>query len=89
MAMENDSKVGLYFMGLIFVGLAIGGIVGINQTKAYWVHFCADRQDIEECKLMDTEPQVAIPKLISLGDQYGSHAAIPATPPKNVEGKSG
>lgn len=89
MAIENDSKIGLYFMGLIFVGLALGGIVGINQTKAYWTQFCADRQDIEECKLMDTEPQAAIPKLISLGDKYGSHAAIPATPPKHVEGKSG
>jgi hypothetical protein len=89
MAVENDSKVGLYFMGLIFVGLAVGGIVGINQTTAYWTKFCAERQDIEECQLFQTPPQAAIPKLITLGDQYGSHAAIPATPPKNAEGKSG
>lgn len=89
MAVENDSKIGLYFMGLIFVGLAIGGIIGINQTTAYWTAFCADRLDIEECQLFQTEPQAAIPKLITLGDKYGSHAAIPATPPKSTGGKSG
>jgi hypothetical protein len=60
MAVENDSKVGLYFMGLIFVGLAIGGIIGINQTQAYWAKFCAERQDIEECQLFQTQPQAAI-----------------------------
>jgi hypothetical protein len=89
MAVENDSKTALYFMGLIFVGLAIGGIVGINQTKAYWTKFCTNRQDIKECQLMKTQPQVAIPKLISLGDKYGSHAAIPATLPEHAEEKSG
>lgn len=83
--MESNSRVGLYFMGLIFVGLVIGGIIGIGQTKAYWVDLCKDRQDIEECKLMATEPQKVIPKLISLGDQYGSHAAIPVTPVKEEE----
>ena len=88
MAAEGDSKVGIYFMGLIFVGLAIGGIVGVNQTKAYWKTFCAERQDIEECKLIETEPQKAIVALIKLGDQYGTHAAIPATPPKEAEQKS-
>jgi hypothetical protein len=88
MAVEGDSKVGIYFMGLIFVGLAIGGIVGVNQTKAYWTNFCVERQDIEECRLIQTEPQKAIVALIKLGDQYGSHAAIPATPPKEAEKKS-
>ena len=43
MATAGDSKVGIYFMGLIFVGLAIGGIVGVNQTKVYWTNFCAER----------------------------------------------
>jgi hypothetical protein len=88
MAVATDSKVGLYFIGLIFVGLAIGGIVGINQTRAYWTNFCAERQDIEECKLIETEPHKAIVALIKLGDQYGSHAAIPATPPKEAAQKS-
>jgi hypothetical protein len=81
MAAAGDSNVGIYFMGLIFVGLAIGGIVGVNQTKAYWTTFCAERQDIAECKLIETEPQQAIGELIKMGDAYGSHAAIPATPP--------
>jgi len=89
MAAENNSQVGLYFMGLIFVGLAVGGIIGINQTRVYWTKCCAERQDIEECQLFQTQPQAAIPKLITLGDKYGSHAAIPATPPKNTEEKSG
>ena len=88
MAAAGDSNVGIYFMGLIFVGLAIGGIVGVNQTKAYWTNFCAERQDIEECKLIKTEPQKAINALIKLGDEHGSHAAIPATPPKEAEQKS-
>ncbi|HEY7711939.1 MAG TPA: hypothetical protein VIG57_18135 [Candidatus Entotheonella sp.] len=46
MAAASDSKVGIYFMSLIFVGLAIGAIIGVNQTKAYWTNFCAERQDI-------------------------------------------
>jgi hypothetical protein len=88
MAATGDSKIGLYFIGLIFVGLAIGAIVGVNQTKAYWTNFCAERQDIAECKLIETEPQKAIVALIKLGDEYGSHAAIPATPPKAAAQKS-
>ena len=87
MAAEGESKVGIYFMGLIFVGLAIGAIIGVNQTKAYWTNFCAERQDIEECKLMATEPSKAIGALIKLGDKHGTHAAIPATPPKEEEKK--
>ena len=89
MAAEGESKVGIYFMGLIFVGLAIGAIIGVNQTKAYWTNFCAepDRQNTKECELIKTEPSKAIGSLIKLGDQNGTHAAIPKTPLEMAEKK--
>ena len=81
MESQRDSNVGVYFMAMIFIGLAIGGIIAVNQTGGYWDRFCADRMDIEACQLMAENRQKAIGELIKLGDKHGSHAAIPGLPP--------
>lgn len=81
MESQRDSNVGVYFMAMIFIGLAIGGIIAVNQTGSYWDRFCADRMDIEACQMMAEDRQKAIGELIKLGDKHGSHAAIPGVPP--------
>lgn len=81
METQRDSNVGVYFMAMIFIGLAIGGIIGVNQTSGYWQRFCAERMDVEACQMMAEDHQKAIGELIKLGDQHGSHAAIPGMPP--------
>lgn len=81
MESQRDGNVGVYFMAMIFIGLAIGGIIAVNQTGGYWDRFCADRMDIEACQMMAENRQKAIGELIKLGDKHGSHAAIPGLPP--------
>lgn len=81
MESQRDSNVGVYFMAMIFIGLAIGGTIAVNQTGGYWDRFCADRMDIEACQMMADNRQKAIGELIKLGDKHGSHAAIPGLPP--------
>ena len=81
MESQRDSNVGVYFMAMIFIGLAIGGTIAVNQTGSYWDRFCADRMDIEACQMMADNRQKAIGELIKLGDIHGSHAAIPGLPP--------
>lgn len=81
MESQRDSNVGVYFMAMIFIGLAIGGIIAVNQTGGYWDRFCADRMDVEACQMMADNRQKAIGELIKLGDKHGSHAAIPGLPP--------
>lgn len=81
MESQRDSSVGVYFMAMIFIGLAIGGIIAVNQTGSYWDRFCAERTDIEACQMMAENRQKAIGELIKLGDKHGSHAAIPGLPP--------
>jgi hypothetical protein len=80
METQRDSNVGVYFMAMIFIGLAVGGTIGVNQTNGYWERFCADRMDIEACQMMAENRQKAIGELIKLGDKHGSHAAIPGLP---------
>jgi hypothetical protein len=77
---QRDSNVGVYFMAMIFIGLAIGGIIAVNQTGGYWQRFCAERVDVEACQTMAENRQKAIGELIKLGDKHGSHAAIPGIP---------
>ena len=79
---QRDSNVGVYFMAMIFIGLAIGGIIAVNQTGSYWDRFCAERMDVEACQMLADNRQKAIGELIKLGDIYGSHAAIPGLPPE-------
>lgn len=81
MESQRDSNVGVYFMAMIFIGLAIGGTIGVIQTNGYWDRFCADRMDVEACQMMTENRQKAIGELIKLGDKHGSHAAIPGLPP--------
>ena len=81
MESQRDSNVGVYFMAMIFIGLAVGGIIAVNQTGSYWDRFCADRMDIEACQTMADNRQKAIGDLIKLGDKHGSHATIPGLPP--------
>ena len=80
METQRDSNVGVYFMAMIFIGLAVGGIIAVNQTGSYWDRFCAERMDIEACQMMAENRQKAIGELIKLGDKHGSHAAIPGLP---------
>ena len=81
MESQRESNVGVYFMAMIFVGLAIGGVFAVNQTGNYWDRFCAERTDVEACKMLAENRQKAIGELIKLGDKHGSHAAIPGLPP--------
>lgn len=81
MESQRDSNVGVYFMAMIFIGLAIGGTIGVIQTNGYWDRFCAERMDIEACQMMAENRQKAIGELIKLGDKHGSHAAIPVVQP--------
>ena len=81
MESQRDSNVGVYFMAMIFIGLALGGIIAVNQTGSYWDRFCAERMDVEACQMMAENRQKAIGELIKLGDIHGSHAAIPGLPP--------
>ena len=81
MESQRDSNVGVYFMAMIFIGLAIGGIIAVNQTGSYWDRFCAERMDVEACQMLSENRQKAIGELIKLGDMHGSHAAIPGLPP--------
>ena len=81
METQRDSNVGVYFMAMIFIGLAVGGIIAVSQTGGYWQRFCAERMDIEACQMMAENRQKAIGDLIKLGDKHGSHAAIPGVPP--------
>ncbi len=81
MESQRDSNVGVYFIAMIFIGLAIGGIIAVNQTGGYWDRFCAERTDIEACQMMAENRQKAMRELIKLGDKHGSHAAIPGLPP--------
>ena len=81
MESQRDSNVGVYFMAMIFIGLAIGGIIAVNQTGSYWDRFCAERMDVEACQTLAENRQKAIGELIKLGDIHGSHAAIPGLPP--------
>lgn len=87
MESQRDSNVGIYFMAMIFVGLAIGGVFAVNQTGNYWDHFCAERTDVEACQMMAENRQKAIGELIKLGDKHGSHAAIPGLPPVEEAGE--
>ena len=50
METQRESNVGVYFMAMIFVGLAIGGIIAVNQTGSYWDRFCAERTDVEAAR---------------------------------------
>ena len=81
MESQRDSNVGIYFMAMIFVGLAIGGVFAVNQTGGYWDRFCAERMDVEACGMLAENRQKAIGELIKLGDMHGSHAAIPGMEP--------
>ena len=81
MESQRDSNVGIYFMAMIFVGLAIGGVFAVNQTGSYWDRFCAERMDVEACGMLAENRQKAIGELIKLGDMHGSHAAIPGLEP--------
>ena len=81
MESQRDSNVGVYFMAMIFIGLAVGGIIAVNQTGSYWDRFCAERMDIDACQMMTDDRQKAIDELIKLGDKHGSHASIPGVPP--------
>ena len=81
METQRESNVGVYFMAMIFIGLAIGGIIAVNQTGSYWDRFCAERMDVEACQMLADNRQKAIGELIKLGDMHGSHAAIPGLPP--------
>jgi hypothetical protein len=81
MESQRDSNVGVYFIAMIFIGLALGGIIAANQTGSYWDRFCGERMDIEACQRMADNRQKAIGELIKLGDKHGSHAAIPGLPP--------
>lgn len=81
METQRESNVGVYFMAMIFIGLAIGGTIGAIQTNGYWDRFCADRMDIEACQMLAENRQKAIGDLIKLGDEHGSHAAIPGIQP--------
>ena len=87
--MENqrDSNVGVYFMIMIFVGLAVGGVFAVNQSGNYWDRFCAERTDVEPCQMLAENRQKAIGELIKLGDKHGSHAAIPGLPPVDETGE--
>ena len=67
-------------MAMIFIGLAIGGVIAVNQTGNYWDRFCAERTDVEACQMMSENRQKAIGELAKLGDKHGSHAAIPGLP---------
>jgi len=87
MESQRDSNVGVYFMAMIFVGLAIGGVFAVNQTGSYWDRFCAERTDVEACGMMAENRQKAISELIKLGDKHGSHAAIPGAPPAEEAGE--
>lgn len=80
METQRESNVGVYFMAMIFIGLAIGGIIAVNQTGSYWDRFCAERMDVEACQMLADNRQKAIGELIKLGDIHGSHAAIPGLP---------
>ncbi len=80
METQRDSNVGVYFMAMIFIGLAFGGILAVNQTGGYWQRFCGERMDVEACQTMAENRQKAIGELIKLGDKHGSHAAIPGIP---------
>lgn len=80
MESQRDSNVGVYFMAMIFIGLAVGGIIAVNQTGSYWDRFCAERMDVEACQMLADNRQKAIGELIKLGDIHGSHAAIPGLP---------
>ena len=81
MESQRDSNVGVYFMAMIFIGLAIGGIIAVIQTGGYWDRFCAERMDVEACQMLAEDRQKAIGELIKLGDIHGSHVAIPGAPP--------
>lgn len=81
MESQRESNVGVYFMAMIFIGLAIGGIIAVNQTSSYWDRFCAERMDVEACQMLADNRQKAIGELIKLGDIHGSHTAIPGLPP--------
>ena len=87
MESQRDSNVGVYFMAMIFVGLAIGGVFAVNQTGNYWDRFCAERTDVEACQMLAENRQKAIGELIKLGDKHGSHAAIPGLPPVDEAGE--
>lgn len=87
MESQRDSNVGVYFMAMIFIGLAIGGVFAVNQTGNYWDRFCAERTDVEACGMLAENRQKAIGDLIKLGDKHGSHAAIPGLPSMDEAGE--